>query len=262
MSRRWEPEEWGPAIKPRTIGGFSVTYFKTFTHDLRSPIQGGSPLWDGSVPHELPKTHLDSSSSECGAGWNYVDDLAAGFRIAGLWPDGRPSQVLVVEPVGEAVQRGDKHRSEGLTIVRYATQDEINDAVSRLSEPFGAHRERIGDSQLKWRAALSRPESNPERVEEALAEALRVRGLGDWKAERFGDARAAWDARAARDALTVEYSALQEWTKHSPDLLTAGVRDAYHHGLDIALPVGPKTLGWVMVPDSERERGKPQEVAS
>jgi hypothetical protein len=56
------------------------------------------------------------------------------------------------------------------------------------------------------------------------------------------DTRAAW---AARTALTVQYAALNKWTAHDdPMLLTAGLRDAYRNGLGVALPVGPRTLGW------------------
>ena len=35
------------------------------------------------------------------------------------------------------------------------------------------------------------------------------------------------------------------------DHLTIGIRDAYPHGLAIALPTGEKTLGWAMVTEGE-----------
>lgn len=31
-----------------------MTYYKIFTHDLCAPIQGGPPIWDGSLPYDLP----------------------------------------------------------------------------------------------------------------------------------------------------------------------------------------------------------------
>jgi hypothetical protein len=70
-----------------------------------------------------------------------------------------------------------------------------------------------------------------------------------WAARAAWDAwaaRDAWDARAAWDALTVTYAAKQGWGDHKPSLLTAGLRDAYHCGLGIAIPTGPNELGWAM----------------
>ncbi len=60
------------------------------------------------------------------------------------------------------------------------------------------------------------------------------------------DAWKAWEAWAARDALTLEHAALQGWTDHDPLLLTTGLREAYAHGLGVAVPVGGNTLGWAM----------------
>ena len=65
-------------------------------------------------------------------------------------------------------------------------------------------------------------------------------------------ARAAWDARDARDAwdardaLSVQYAARCGWIASAPDLLTVGLRDAYAHGLGVAVPVAPNVLGWAM----------------
>ena len=61
------------------------------------------------------------------------------------------------------------------------------------------------------------------------------------------DARAAWDAWAAWDALTVKYTSLQGWVKYPPDLLTIGLRDAYRHGLDLAIPTSSLELGWTPI---------------
>ena len=65
--------------------------------------------------------------------------------------------------------------------------------------------------------------------------------------------RAAWAARAARDAraawaaLVLWFSARRGWVSHDYQMLTVGLRDAYKHGLDIALPTGENELGWAMV---------------
>jgi hypothetical protein len=74
-----------------------------------------------------------------------------------------------------------------------------------------------------------------------------------WAARDARDAWAAWDARAAWDAwdawaaLTQYVAARNGWVQTAPDLLTAGLRDAYTHGLAVALPVAKNTLGYAMV---------------
>ena len=79
--------------------------FKIFTHDFRPPIQGGNPVWAPNLglPYELPTVRLDTSEAECAAGWNYVTDLAEGFRIAGLWSHGRAAAVFAVEPSADGI---------------------------------------------------------------------------------------------------------------------------------------------------------------
>ena len=74
------------------------TGWKVFTNNGRSPIQGGDPVWDGTLPYDLPPVRLDTSDAECAEGWNYCNSLAAALRISGLWPDGRPSLAVQVEP--------------------------------------------------------------------------------------------------------------------------------------------------------------------
>ena len=248
--------------------GKPVTGYKILTYDYRPPLQGGDPLWDGTtLPYVLPKVRLDTSAEDCAAGYNFTADLPTALRIAGLWPNGRPSCCLHVEASKDTIARGDKHRCSELTIVSRVERAEVFAAIRELSEPFGIHADRMADSQVAWFDALGRPRRNVRAVEAGLRKALKVRGLV-WKLQRFDDAWAAWDARAARaawdaraaraawdagaaraarDALTVEYAALQEWTKNDPLLLTAGLRDAYAAGLGAAVPVGPDTLGWAMV---------------
>mgnify|MGYP001603662916 CR=1 FL=1 len=69
------------------------------------------------------------------------------------------------------------------------------------------------------------------------------------EAQEAWEARAAWEAWTARDArvaLTGYVAAKRGWTTQRPDLLTIGLRDAYEHGLGIALPTEPGVLGWAM----------------
>ena len=160
--------------------------YKILTHDYRSPLQGGDVLWDGkTLPYTLPAVKLDTSAEKCAAGWNYVTDLAAGFRIAGLWPTGRPSTVFVVEPSPDAVQRGDKSRCSVLTLNRLATETEIEAAIVVLSAPFGVHAGAMAEEQIAWRKALSRPRKGKEAELEAyLKTALQSRGL-PWTLKHF-----------------------------------------------------------------------------
>ena len=55
-------------------------------------------------------------------------------------------------------------------------------------------------------------------------------------------------ARKARAALSVYYAASRGWIDRRPTQLTAGLRDAYEHGLGIAAPVAEGVLGWAMDP--------------
>ena len=234
--------------------------YKIVTHDLRSPLRGGEPLWDGTLPRELPRVTLDRSDANCGSGWHYCESPADAAIIAGLWPDGRPARLFEVEPLGEHVTRGNKSRAEGLRIL---SELPISVAVEPLSEAFDdAHRDRMIREQLAWHAALARPRRSVAAVEAGLRGALDARSL-NWQLRRFEDARdardawaaraaraardawAAWDARAARDALTTVYASLMGWIDCRPDRHTVGIRTAYRNGLLLALPTGPDELGWV-----------------
>ncbi len=246
-----------------------MTHFKVLTSDYRPPLQGGKPIWDGvTLPFTLPSVTLDRSDAECSNGWNYTDDLATALRIAGLWPTGRPSVALMVEPAADGIARGEKRRASSLTLVRQATDDEIADAIHALSAPFGEHQDTMAAEQVAWRMALRRPRRDEEAVVAGLTAALAARSLpwtlakfdsaraaraawdawDAWAAWDAWDARAAWDARdawAARDALTWQFAGRMGWVP-KPDLLTTGLRDAYATGLAIAIPTGPSRLGWAM----------------
>ena len=289
-----------------------MTGYKVLTHDYRPPLQGGDPIWDGvTLPYQLPPVVLDESEADCAPGWHYCEHLADAFQLCGLWPSGWPSEAVVVEPGPERVERGAKARAASLTIVRRATDGEIEDAVLRLSEPFGGHADAMAAEQFAWREALGRPRYEPSVVEEQLRAALHARELA-WELKQYPSARAAraawatrdaravwgdratwaamagggdwaardamaamadrvtwaaratmdawagwgptaaWAARDARDAwaaraaLTVLYAALNGWIDGPADLLTVGIRDAYRHGLAVALPVADGILGWAM----------------
>ena len=184
-------------------GGGGVNGWKVTTHDLRPPVQGGEPIWSGDAPHDLPRVECDQGNGECSRGWNFSQKPHTALRIAGLWPNGRPSRLWHVSANGEVVERGDKCRSPVLRIEREATDAEVKDAISELSKPFGEHAAEMVREQVLWREALARPRWNETEVRDALASTLGARGL-DWTLKRFSGARgalAAWDASGARVAL-------------------------------------------------------------
>lgn len=177
-----------------------MTYYKLFTHDRRSPLQGGEPVWDGSYPYELPPVTLDTGLEECAPGWHFVTNLAAGFRIAGLWPTGYPSLVVLAEPGPDCVVRGGKVRASTGTLIRLATSAEILEGIKELSGPFGAHRDVMAAEQIAWREALARPDCDPAAVEAGLHAALEIRGLSTWTLRLYPSAWDAWEAWEAREA--------------------------------------------------------------
>lgn len=283
--------------------------YKVLTHDLRPPIHGGEPVFDGTCPYELPLVAVDTSDNDCGAGHNACRKLSTALRIAGLWPNGRTSTAWVVEHPVDMVERGDKLRAARWTITRQCTDAEVAAAVREMSEPFGELAYEMAHEQLAWRHALMRPECDEDAVADGLRVALAARGL-DWTLRRFKSKCAAWDdlddlddwdvwrarsyrpardawasswaakyawadrasdwdywyvrsawvakcakcakcakyasdAKDASDALTVYYAARRRWVNMPPNKLTAGLREAYQHGLAIAIPsTDTRELWW------------------
>ena len=257
--------------------------YKILTHDNRPPLRGGDPLIapGQSLPHALTPVAFDTSEEECGPGYHFCHAPEEAIRIAGLWPDGRPSRLYRVSAT-DAIERGGKLRAATLTIEHEFTGAEWRDALTSFSAPFAPFVAEMVESQMLWREALSRPHRDEQAVETGLRAALDARGLSKWALKRFHSTRAAWSARdaqdawsaraawdawsardaqdawiawiawsaraarGAKDALGWEFSALSEWTPGDPQKLTVGIRDAYRNGLGIALPTGPKELGWTM----------------
>jgi hypothetical protein len=242
-----------------------VIAYKVTTHDLCPPIQGGAPIWDGELPYHLPVVEVDRSVEPCAPGWNACETPETALRIAGLWPDGRPSRVFVVEGAeADVVRAGDKLRASTWRVVSELPESEIEEAIGRWSATWaGPVADEMTRSQMAWRAALLRTERDEAAVEAGLRAALDRRGLGYWQLRRYESTQAAWDAawdardardardawaaRDARDALAVEHAALRGWISLPADLLTVGIRAAYANGLGVAGPVAPETLGWAMV---------------
>ena len=191
-------------VRRKGRGVSTVTAYKVLTHDLRSPMQGGEPIFDGRLPFRLPVVDVDTSAEKCGAGWNACPTPEAALRIVGLWPNGWPSRLFqVVDPAQPVIEHGDKLRAASWTVAR---EIEITDEIlARLHEPLASDGLPLADLVAEvraWREALARPERDPAHVETGLRKALDTRTL-KWSLRQYPNAQAAWDAWdawAARDA--------------------------------------------------------------
>ena len=256
-----------------------MTYYKVLTHSWCSPIRGGAPITDGHFPILLPPVALDTGPQECAPGWNFTSTTKAALEIGGMWPDGWPSHLVEVEPIGEIIERGNKRRASQIKLLR---ELDMWEAITSFSRCFSPYEKEMAEAQYQWWLALGRPQWDVAQVESDLKKTLDIRALpwtlkrykdvrGAWDARDVRDvrdvrdARAAWDAKAVRDAraawdardawytwsaqtaLIYQFAALKKWVEAAPDKYTLGIRDAYHNGLAIALPIDSNTLGWAMV---------------
>ena len=153
----------------------TTTAYKVLTHDLRQPIQGGEPVITGPLPFVLPRTKVDKSTAACAAGWNACAKPETALRIAGLWPNGRPSRLFRVETDEPVLERGDKLRAAAWTMVEEIA--DVRPAVLAMSAPFGDMAEVMADEQMAWRVALARPGRDAPAVEVGLTAALNARKL-------------------------------------------------------------------------------------
>jgi hypothetical protein len=95
-----------------------TTAYKVLTHDYQSPVLRGDPIFDGKLPFTLPRTYVDTSATECAAGWNACRAGHTALSIAGLWADGWPARLYRVETDEKVIERGDKLRAETWTLVK------------------------------------------------------------------------------------------------------------------------------------------------
>lgn len=256
-----------------------MSYYKVTTHDLRPPLQGGDPIWDGRVPYDLPVVEVDPGPGQCRAGWHACTSPERALHIAGLWPGGWPSRLWRVErTVDEIIDRNGDCRAPTWRIVEEIeiTRDILGDMHRPLAGDGLPLADLVGEV-LAWREALARPERDETRVVRGLDESLHARGM-DWQLRRYPDARTAgtagtagtarawtawtawsdwsdWTDWSAWSALTFYIWSRRVCTDHAPDLLTRGIRDAYRAGLGIALPVAPETLGWAMADTAFETKG-------
>jgi hypothetical protein len=277
----------------------TTTLYKGFTHDLRPPIQGGEPVWDGTLPYVLPRVAVDKSSQECAAGWNACRTVVQVLEAAGMWSNGWALRVVRMETDEAVVERGRKCRVATGTLIEEVAEAVVTEAVREFTTPWaGDLTEEMIVEQTAWRSALGRSGPRDEAaVEAGLRTALVARGLGTWELRRHPNAKAAWNAwaagdakaawaardawdvwaaradkaawavgdagdvwaawaakaawaawaaRDARDALQGYFAARKGWISRKPDLFAVGLRDAYYHGLDLAVPVAKGVFGWTL----------------
>ena len=175
--------------------------WKVLTHDWRPPVQGGEPVCDGKLPFIMPRVQVDDTDALYGPGWYFCERPETALGVDGLWPNGRPSLLLVISTAEEepVYPHGENCRAGCLTLDRLATEEEGGAAVRAFSEPFGGHADWMAEEQMRWRAAMARPSRDASLVEQGLRAALAARNL-TWTIERFDSAQAAWDAWDADDA--------------------------------------------------------------
>jgi hypothetical protein len=177
-----------------------TTAYKVLTHDLRSLIQGGEPIFDGKLPFTLPRVVMDRSQKECSAGWDACADAHTALRNAGLWPNGRPSRLFRAETDIKVLKRNETLRAEEWTLVEEIT--DLTSAIQELSKPFTPFVDEMVIEQLAWRKALRHPFADLQVVKKGLQDALDARAL-TWQLKQFASAQAAWaaqDAWATQDA--------------------------------------------------------------
>lgn len=190
-----------------------VTAYRLFTHDLRSPIQGGLPLFAGSVPHVLPAV----SCLEWFAWKTPREALQAG----GLWPTGRPSRLFRLESEVPIRKSFDGLRASTWTIVEEIVG--LEEIVRELTVPW-AHGliDSLVAEQMAWRRALARPYAEAAKVEQGLHRALEIRGFSSWKLRRYPNVEAIWEdalsevPHAGDDswgALDLVDAAKEKWSK-------------------------------------------------
>ena len=182
--------------------------YKAFTQSLCPPIQGGDPVWDGTLPYTLPEVVVDTSNKVCAEGWNAAPTPEDALQIAGLWRGGRPVRLFRVETDHEVIEREDKLRAASWTITEELSIEEgVRKLSARWFEP--QHVERMVQEQLAWHRALGRPQRDEAAVVGGLEAALRHRGF-DWQLRRYESALAAWDAWYAWDA-SAAWAARAAW---------------------------------------------------
>ena len=177
--------------------------WKVLTHDLRSPIQRGEPIWNGLFPFRLPQVTADPGPAECAAGWNCCERLSTAFGIAGWWPLGRPGRAFLLEELENPLVRGKKLRCNTALVTREATEQEIVEALFEFSAVFGAYQADMAEQQAAWRRALARLGRVQEQatILALLQEALTARGLS-WTIHQFDSGlavRDTWATRAVRN---------------------------------------------------------------
>lgn len=165
--------------------------YKVFTHDLRSPVVGGEPVWNGQLPHQLP--HVSVARSEtCGTGWAATRSPVNAIHHAGLLPDGRPARVFMCYLEGEYCETTDillpghaKLRASSLLIDSEVPIEAVVEELAATT--WGQYAGNMTHQLLRWMEALKRPLWSETIVGYSLYEALKLQGGGSMKVAALGD---------------------------------------------------------------------------
>lgn len=157
--------------------------YKVFTHDLRSPVVGGEPVWSGRLPYTLPRVPIARGNHFCGEGWAACRTPTAAIQFAGLFPNGRPARVFTGFVQGDYAESTDpmqpgvmKIRAETILL---DTEMPLEPIIEELAEITWTKYTGTMISELfDWIAALKRPLHNEHIVGYALYEALKAQGYG------------------------------------------------------------------------------------
>jgi len=147
--------------------------FKILTEDFCPPLQGGSPLFTPNTefPLVLPETVLDTSDSECGAGWNFCEDLDTAFKIIKICGKYGLNRAFRVVGDDTTIKRGDKLRCKQLTIIGECEAEDFRG----YQEPSGKQTE-----FLEW-MLLEKLPFNEEQLIKALQISLEIKKLTRWE---------------------------------------------------------------------------------
>jgi hypothetical protein len=165
--------------------------YRATTHDLRSPIRGGKPIWDGSVPFRLPEVKCEYSSRQCAPGWYATQFPEEALIMASLWPDGFSARFWRVEAPDEiVVVREKKCRAPWWNIVKeesiaVALVPIAQGILCQLAPDNLALRESLLIEMQAWHTALGRPTHDAARVKAGLRAALDARGLRSWSLQQY-----------------------------------------------------------------------------
>ena len=256
--------------------------YKGLTQELLSPVTYEGPMFDDGPPAIV----LGKAEREDGV--LFWKTLPGAIRFCGLWPCGRPARFFSIKADGAHLDGSIFRSKSLVILqeLREAEVENAIFAISKAFG--GVQRKIAESQVKWRRALSAPHHDSDvvvERLEEAL-EARRLpwgirefetaqemreafnsyAALQSWQSPDFVSSpdtgyllsavfQRALDLWSIHDgdnhvtqALFFELSSLLGETDGPPEILTAGIRDAFEYGLEAVLPVGEDDLGYSMLP--------------